>query len=530
MPQDPDGDHCYGGSVVKAVPSTEDGSAPRLNVDDDDDEEHQVYREKASSSAAQGKETRGAASVATYSSSSSSQKTERVSHTTNAASAASAASNPGLAGSPRSQQQSPERYQHVDMDVPLVSTVISKPAVPDPSTPSQTTASRAIATGTIHQASTTTSGTISSSGRSDVLPSYKDQARSVADPSSGGATVSVIARRVIRGKSPSRPSNNYKSQDDNHPAASHSSEVSSSGQDWTEDPSESEQQQQGSVIVPIIRVDVVSDDDDGNHAGSRSLPSASVGKVYNADAFALTGGIFVKRRCVIVTIAVLLLVVAGAVSGICGAGLCSSSSKGGGGGGGDDGASRPIEPPSSSPSSAPSMPVRNITAIVDYINLVTFANKTITYPAPVDLATPEEMALQWLIDDDPLEMSIESSNYLMRLTQRYALATLWYSLKGVAWLAQTGWLENENECAWHGIGCVSGKVTTIGEGGAYQENNLSGSIPTDLALLTAVDVINFASNRGIRGSLPQAIGNLSLLTYFDITECGLRYDVSCQRR
>jgi hypothetical protein len=77
------------------------------------------------------------------------------------------------------------------------------------------------------------------------------------------------------------------------------------------------------------------------------------------------------------------------------------------------------------PTFAPTSTVDRAAAIATFINNITLTNKTIAYPPTngTDSATTEERALQWLIEEDPLNLNASDQ---FQLQQRYALLTLWY--------------------------------------------------------------------------------------------------------
>ena len=247
-------------------------------------------------------------------------------------------------------------------------------------------------------------------------------------------------------------------------------------------------------------------------------------------------------RVLIRILAVVLLLAIGAivVGGVCGAGYC------GGGAAEDDGeASTTTDvrtttaPPTASPTSAPAMsghsfshrapaipattalptafpsgapsfPVRT-SEILDFVRNITVSNETLLYPAPRDdTATPEELALQWLIEDDPLQLSVET-NQTTRLLQRYALAALYYSSNGEFWtLLNNGWLGSDDECDWRGIFCNASIVTEI---------ELSQPISMALSLqmlhfCQTSQLIDLADNPKLGGQLPPSIGNWEHLEHF----------------
>jgi hypothetical protein len=137
--------------------------------------------------------------------------------------------------------------------------------------------------------------------------------------------------------------------------------------------------------------------------------------------------------------------------------------------------------------------------------------------------TPEDMALAWLIDDDPLQLSVSGHSLpsdQFRLRQRYALRTLWFqqSITVAPWLRTTGWQDDNDECAWLGIVCVQTSLETdpnivvsaVSEL-ALVKNNLSGTIPSDLGLLSLALTSVKVSYNSLRGTLPSTLGLLTQL-------------------
>jgi hypothetical protein len=94
-------------------------------------------------------------------------------------------------------------------------------------------------------------------------------------------------------------------------------------------------------------------------------------------------------------------------------------------------------------------------------------------------STPQYNALNWLAGNANLD---GYSN--QRKIQRYVLATLYYSTNGDAWVNNAGWLGDDNECEWwneaYGPFCVDSAVVELD----LHSNNLVGTIPVELALLS----------------------------------------------
>ena len=97
--------------------------------------------------------------------------------------------------------------------------------------------------------------------------------------------------------------------------------------------------------------------------------------------------------------------------------------------------------PTSSPVAAPTpSSTDRAVAIRDYINSITLSSGPLSYPSQ---ASPQERALQWLIEDD---LSTDVSDTLAQ-RQRFALATMWFA-NGPFDSAQTStWLSSRDECS-----------------------------------------------------------------------------------
>jgi hypothetical protein len=150
-------------------------------------------------------------------------------------------------------------------------------------------------------------------------------------------------------------------------------------------------------------------------------------------------------------------------------------------------------------------------AVASYINNITlFSGGTIAYP-PLDPAnvTPEEFALQWLIDTDSLQLFVDTEQDTFRLRQRYALVTLLQSL----WAGDaSGIIIGGDECTWSvAIACDQENVTSID----LFDKNLTGRIPDDLGLLTDLNYFSVSSNL-IVGTLPTSIGQLTSVETFSV--------------
>lgn len=139
-----------------------------------------------------------------------------------------------------------------------------------------------------------------------------------------------------------------------------------------------------------------------------------------------------------------------------------------------------------------------------------------------DLSSPESLALQWLVLEDPLKLDAAKAEDQFQITQRYALVSLWYN-SDFTWANETNWLQGE-ECDWYGISCISlvapseAASDVSRSGGGMQVvtrinlegNNVQGNIPPDLALLTFVTSLNLADNV-IEGTIPASLVQMNSL-------------------
>jgi len=227
------------------------------------------------------------------------------------------------------------------------------------------------------------------------------------------------------------------------------------------------------------------------------------------------GDFLVSRRQVGVVAAVILLVVAAIVGGVCGSGNCKTGSESANQVVETDANATTVSPkPTLSPTAPPTIG-EDSESIVNFVGALSLADKQLAYPYDLDSATPEQLAIYWLIREDPLKLS--TLPQLPRLIQRYAILTFWYALSGPTWKNNTGWLVAEDECSWSGITCTNGSITVLNLPG----NGLDGSIPPDLGLLGSLTVLLLDNNPGLIGSIPSSLGELRKLTSFKAENCAL---------
>jgi hypothetical protein len=85
------------------------------------------------------------------------------------------------------------------------------------------------------------------------------------------------------------------------------------------------------------------------------------------------------------------------------------------------------------------------------------------------------------------------------------MSTLYFELQGPSWYIDRNWLKGPSPCSnnWHGVSCADGKIII-----ELHRNNLRGSLPIELGLLSTLEVLNVQES-DIGGTLPREIGYLA---------------------
>jgi len=135
-----------------------------------------------------------------------------------------------------------------------------------------------------------------------------------------------------------------------------------------------------------------------------------------------------------------------------------------------------------------------------------------------DTTTAQYKACQWLADD-PRALEYHHQ----QLTQRYALASMYFSLEGGNWKwrddKRKAWLSESSECEWMYVSCDDiGNVVDIGFRQYQEPTGLFGSLPREIGLLTHLSSIEIEIDPGLAGTIPTEIGLLSGLVRIDITD------------
>ena len=95
-----------------------------------------------------------------------------------------------------------------------------------------------------------------------------------------------------------------------------------------------------------------------------------------------------------------------------------------------------------------------------------------------------------------------------------ALEALYQDTDGDNWTNNRNWLSNAPLDSWHGVTTDrSGRVVELD----LSENELNGTIPSELGSLTNLEVLKLSQNQ-LNGTIPSELGNLSNLEVLDLYE------------
>eukprot|EP00550_Attheya_septentrionalis_P003695 CAMPEP_0198281950 /NCGR_PEP_ID=MMETSP1449-20131203/1822_1 /TAXON_ID=420275 /ORGANISM="Attheya septentrionalis, Strain CCMP2084" /LENGTH=1086 /DNA_ID=CAMNT_0043977979 /DNA_START=196 /DNA_END=3456 /DNA_ORIENTATION=- len=162
--------------------------------------------------------------------------------------------------------------------------------------------------------------------------------------------------------------------------------------------------------------------------------------------------------------------------------------------------------PTHSPTSSPTVNSDELQAILEAFSSVEDLEQ---------VGSPQHKAMIWLANED--RVGISFSDTLFR--QRYALVVLYYATQvdGNTWSKLENYISpTENECAWGpsikcGKGIFQSRLTGLDMG----RHGLTGRIPTEIGLLTDIEILQMAEN-SLSGFIPNEIGNLLKLSYLDL--------------
>jgi hypothetical protein len=177
--------------------------------------------------------------------------------------------------------------------------------------------------------------------------------------------------------------------------------------------------------------------------------------------------------------------------------------------------------------------------LTSYINNITLLNQTIA----INGTSPESLALSWMITNDTALDTIEltnvneisSSSIGFKVRQRFPLLVMWFQqTETEVWAITDGWLVDPDECNWYGIACeIIYVMYDSFNGGSHNVTtqitfnvirSYVGAIPVDICLLSNLKHLEIRNTREpgaqdmryLEGTLPETIGQLTALTYFNV--------------
>ena len=150
-----------------------------------------------------------------------------------------------------------------------------------------------------------------------------------------------------------------------------------------------------------------------------------------------------------------------------------------------------------------------------------------------DLDSPQALAYQFIKTDPSLKNYTES-----KIRQRFALATFYHATEGGrgSWIYANNWLSPGDECSWYSRSAYNfdqqkrnqdRSYSPCDINGDYRElwqwrNNLQGTLPPELFLLTTLESINLESQQnylgGLQGTIPTEIGLLTGLELLSLSD------------
>lgn len=168
-----------------------------------------------------------------------------------------------------------------------------------------------------------------------------------------------------------------------------------------------------------------------------------------------------------------------------------------------------------------------------YVNVVTrITEESITpkdvFSSNADTSSPQQLALNWLVYDDPAYLGYDHP----ALLDRYVLAVFYFSSSNSqkadhqgGWAVSTNWMTGEGICNWHGVECVpreqeataendytpytktyndNARVTAV----KLPDNKIVGVIPDEFgsSAISELLLMDFGDNE-LGQTLPSALGN-----------------------
>jgi Leucine-rich repeat (LRR) protein len=125
-------------------------------------------------------------------------------------------------------------------------------------------------------------------------------------------------------------------------------------------------------------------------------------------------------------------------------------------------------------------------------------------------SSPQLQAYDWVTSEEQF-----ADLPLDRQLLRFALATLYYATGGDEWSNNGGWLTPLNECFWWtntGNSCQGTEYASL----QLSENNLEGTLPLELGLLSSLSSLTISANTDLGGTVPYTISSINSLESIDL--------------
>ncbi|KAL3937978.1 MAG: hypothetical protein SGBAC_007018 [Bacillariaceae sp.] len=122
--------------------------------------------------------------------------------------------------------------------------------------------------------------------------------------------------------------------------------------------------------------------------------------------------------------------------------------------------------------------------------------------------------LNWLADVDTWYPNPYNPSVKREILERHDMAHLYLSTGGNSWTSNRHWLNGAHICGWHHVTCTNYMVSTL----YLYENNLAGSIPTEIGRFSSLLNLNLSGNdfSASSQSLPTELGDLTQLNRLKI--------------
>jgi hypothetical protein len=174
------------------------------------------------------------------------------------------------------------------------------------------------------------------------------------------------------------------------------------------------------------------------------------------------------------------------------------------------------DPPSPSPTTAPIQLDSLLLASLPPETRVRIRNES----------SSQSLAFAWATNEDRVPRNATAYDeklLLERVTQRFALATLFYATGGETSCQRVAeWINSTaDECAWYGCSCPDAGGCIVDEWHLSKvdlsSNGLNRTLPPEVGLLSTLESLDLLLN-SLTGSLPAELGNLTLLQDLSLGE------------